>query len=64
MTKFSSTKNYLYALLAFMVLALGACSSSDEQPADTSGESSSGSNCDFDNAAMQTECEFQESLKN
>jgi hypothetical protein len=65
MTKFSSIKKYLYALLlTSTVLALGACSSSDEQPADTSGESSSGSNCDFDNAAMQTECEFQESLKN
>jgi hypothetical protein len=31
MTKFSSIKNYLYAVLALMVLALGACSSSDEQ---------------------------------
>jgi hypothetical protein len=36
MTKFSSSKNYLYALLALMVLALGACASSDEQ-SDSSG---------------------------
>jgi hypothetical protein len=41
MTNFSLTKNYLYALLlTSTVLALGACSSSDEQPADTSGQSS------------------------
>jgi hypothetical protein len=31
MTNFSLTKNHFYALLALMVLALGACSSSDEQ---------------------------------
>jgi hypothetical protein len=62
MNKLSSTRKYFYALLlTSTVLALGACSSSDEQPADTSGEtpgeSSSDSNCDFENAAMQVECE-------
>jgi hypothetical protein len=65
----SSIKKYFYALLlTSTVLALGACSSSDEQPADTSaeapGESSSGTNCDYDNAAMQTECERAEAMRN
>jgi hypothetical protein len=47
MNKFSSTKNYFYALLlAFTVLALGACSSSDEAAEeDTSGQSSDGHDC-------------------
>jgi hypothetical protein len=53
MTKFSSIKNYLYALLALMVLALGACSSSDEQ-SDTSG----GTDCsDQPTDNREVECE-------
>jgi hypothetical protein len=40
MKKLNSTKKFFYALLlTSTVLALGACSSSDEQPADTSGQS-------------------------
>jgi hypothetical protein len=53
-----SHNKWLRALLpALMVLALGACSSSDEQ-SDTSGESSDGTDCSdqpTDNREMECE---------
>jgi hypothetical protein len=61
MKKLNSTKKFFYALLlTSTVLALGACSSSDEQPADTSGQSSGdGVDCDsYPTDDMQAECEL------
>jgi hypothetical protein len=67
MNKFSSTKNYFYALLlTSTVLALGACSSSDEQPADTSGQSA-GDEVDCSTRATdaaERECEAAQEYMN
>jgi hypothetical protein len=50
MTKFSSSKNYLYALLALMVLALGACASSDEE---SSGGGDDNMSCDANDTRQE-----------
>jgi hypothetical protein len=61
MNKSSSTKNYFYALLlTSTVLALGACSSSDEAAQeDTSDQTSEGVDCsNYPSPAAQPECEW------
>ncbi len=72
LNEFKLRNKWLAALLlASMVMALGACSSSDEasEPAPSSSEEVSGesgdggTNCDMDNAAMQVECERQEAMR-
>jgi hypothetical protein len=67
MNTFSSTKNVFYALLlAFTVLALGACSSTDEAAQeDTSGQSSDGVDCSMYPAPdAQQECEKAKEMMN
>jgi hypothetical protein len=58
-------RNLLLASSALALVMLFGCSSSEESaPADTSGESSDGSNCQHDNAEVQAECERAEQMMN